>query len=223
MSALVPAQALHFSGPAGTLEGLIESPMDGPLLLGAVICHPHPLYGGSLHNKVVHTLARALGAGGAGTLRFNFRGVGASSGQFDGGLGETDDTLAAAALVRERWPNAPLVLAGFSFGGAVALRAAAQVRPDWLILVAPAIERVPLDKLSPPTYPWLVVQGEADEVVSADSVRQWLAGLTPRAPPQLCLLAGVGHFFHGQLHTLRDCLATHWPRSLPHRRSSPET
>ena len=200
-------------GPAGVLEVLIEEPIAAvPLRFAAVVCHPHPLFGGTLHNKVVHTLARALRAGGAGTLRFNFRGVGGSAGRHDHGVGETADTLAAVAWARAHWPAVPLLLAGFSFGAAVAIRAAAQAGPAWLISVAPAVDRVDLDAVSIPECDWLIVQGDADDIVAPQSVLSWAERWAPRA--RLRLLAGVGHFFHGRLHELADCIREEWPAGI---------
>jgi alpha/beta superfamily hydrolase len=210
----VPAreQPVAFTGPAGAIEGVLDLPVGGEPAFLAVVCHPHPLHGGTMHNKVAHTLARALREQGGAALRFNFRGVGASVGVHDGGIGETGDALAAAAEMRERWPVLPLVLAGFSFGAGVALRAAATVQPDWLVCIAPAVDRVPLDGFVAPACPWLILQGDADEVVDPASVVRW-AGEAPGAP-QLVLLPGVGHFFHGQLHALREQLLAAWPPSL---------
>jgi alpha/beta superfamily hydrolase len=177
-----------------------------------VVCHPHPLFGGTMHNKVVHTVARALRAGGATTLRFNFRGVGASAGVHDGGAGETEDALAAVGWARERWPGVPLVLGGFSFGAAIAIRAAAASRPDWLISVAPAVDRVDLGTAPLPECDWLIIQGGADEIVAPEAVMEWRARRAPQA--RLRLLEGVGHFFHGRLHELQECIRSEWPLAL---------
>ena len=212
MSAAGGAQTLQIPGPAGPLEALLEMPVGAAPVLAAIVCHPHPLFGGTLHNKVVHTVAKLLRQRGAVSLRFNFRGVGASAGVHDGGAGEGEDALAAVAAVRERWPQLPLVLAGFSFGAAVAIAVAARAQPAWLISVAPAVDRVPLDDFLAPACPWLIVQGEADEVVSCEQVRAWRAARASSAT--LCLLPGVGHFFHGRLHELQDCLVAHWPAGL---------
>ena len=200
------AEALMIEGPAGGLEALLEQPLAdlqhaAPAAFG-VICHPHPLYGGSMQNKVVHTLARACQERGMPTLRFNFRGVGASAGSYDEGRGETQDTLAVIAAGRARWPHAALTLAGFSFGAVVSLMAAAAAAPSRLISVAPAVARFGLASMARPACPWLIVQGDADEVVDAREVQAFAASFSP--PPQLVLLAGVGHFFHGRLDQLRD-------------------
>ncbi len=193
-------------GPAGRLEALLEQPpaqsqLAAPAAFG-VICHPHPLHGGSMQNKVVYTLARACQERGMPTLRFNFRGVGASTGSYDEGRGETQDALAVVAAGRARWPHATLTLAGFSFGAVVSLMAAAAAAPSRLISVAPAVTRFGLASMARPACPWLIVQGDADEVVDARATQAFAAGFSP--PPQLVLLAGVGHFFHGRLDQLRD-------------------
>lgn len=208
-------ESISIAGPAGRLEALVDPPAAaaGSPLLAAVICHPHPLFGGTLQNKVVHTLARTLRAAGGAALRFNFRGVGASEGTHDGGGGEIGDALAAVAWARGRWPGAPLVLAGFSFGGAVAIQAAAAAGAAWLITVAPAVDRVPLEQLELPRCDWLVVQGDADDVVPADTVLQWMTRWAPQA--RVRVLSGVGHFFHGRLHELQNCLREEWPAAIP--------
>jgi alpha/beta superfamily hydrolase len=167
----------------------------------AIVCHPHPLYGGTLDNKVVYTLARAFLACGAAVVRFNFRGVGVSAGHYDEGRGETADALAAIAYGRARWPGTVLWLAGFSFGAAVAVRAAATAEPTRLVLVAPGVTRVALDGVPSPRCPWLLVQGDADEVIEPASVLSW-AQRQDRAPV-LRSFPGTGHFFHGRLPELR--------------------
>jgi uncharacterized protein len=194
------------AGPSGALEALIETPAtDGVVAAPAafgVICHPHPLHGGTMDNKVVWTLARAFQEHGAPTIRFNFRGVGASAGSYDGGEGEVADALAMVAHGHTRWPGAALWLAGFSFGGVVALRAAAAARPALLVTVAPGITTIPVGAAPTPECPWLIVQGETDDVVPAAAVSAWARALRP--PPQLIVLPGAGHFFHGRINQLRD-------------------
>jgi alpha/beta superfamily hydrolase len=162
------------------------------------------LYGGTMDNKVVTTVARALHEAGIPTLRFNFRGVGASTGEFDRGDGETVDADAVARWGAERWPGRSLVIAGFSFGGHVALRLAQQREPRHLITIAPAIQRLEGQAAKVPRCPWLVVQGDADDVVDPAAIIAWVDSLTPR--PRLVLLHGVGHFFHGQLQVLREAV-----------------
>jgi alpha/beta superfamily hydrolase len=166
-----------------------------------VVCHPHPLYGGTLQNKVVHTLARAMQELGAPTVRFNFRGVGGSAGGYDGGIGEFEDALAACAWARRRWNCEALWLAGFSFGAAVALEATAAVRPRSLVTVAPPVGRIIVNPVPRPECPWLVVQGDRDELVDAVQVRRWVDEFAP--PPRLVVLEGAEHFFHGRLGELR--------------------
>jgi uncharacterized protein len=196
------AEQLLIDGPAGVLEAVLEDPQASPPAGFAVVCHPHPQHGGNLHNKVVHTVARACQERGMATLRFNYRGVGASAGSYDEGRGETQDTLAVVATGRTRWPGAPLTLAGFSFGGMVSLLAAAEAAPARLISVAPAVTRAEFESLARPDCPWLIVQGEADEIVKCSEVQAFAARFQP--PPQLLVLPGVGHFFHRRLPELRD-------------------
>jgi uncharacterized protein len=193
-------QRLTLAGPSGAIEALIETPADTEPRAFGVICHPHPLYGGALENKVVHTLARSFQELGAASVRFNFRGVGKSAGRFAEGLGETADTLAVIEAGRVRWPAMPLWLAGFSFGGAIAVRAAAAAEARLLITVAPAVTLINLSDIKVPDCPWLIVQGTEDELVDAKKVADWAASLAPA--PRVALLPGVGHFFHGRLREL---------------------
>jgi uncharacterized protein len=203
--ALPVHERVTFAGPAGDIEARVETPqgVTQPSAF-AVVCHPHPLFGGTLDNKVVYTLARSFHDLGMPTIRFNFRGVGKSAGSFADGIGETDDALAVIAAAREKWPGAALWLAGFSFGGAVAIRAAAAANAARLVLVAPAIKRVSLEGVAVPAIPWLIVQGDADELVNAQETLEWAKPLAN--PPQIVVLPGVEHFFHGKLNELRDAV-----------------
>lgn len=200
------AEPVTLPGPAGPLEAVVSEPQPPDTRPAfehfAVVCHPHPLYGGTLDNKVVYTLARAFEACGAPTIRFNFRGVGSSAGAYDEGRGETEDALAAIAYGRARWKGAGLWLGGFSFGGAVALRAAAQALPQRMVLVAPGVTRVGMEGVSSPQCPWLLVQGESDEVIDPGEVLRWAQRQS--LPPQIHRFPDVGHFFHGRLHELRE-------------------
>jgi len=197
-------EAVVIDGPAGALEGRAENPLpDAAVQVVGVVCHPHPLYGGTMQNKVVHTLARAMQELGAPTVRFNFRGVGASAGTHDEGRGEIDDAAAAADWARRRWRCDRLWLVGFSFGAAVALQAAPRLSPERLVTVAPPVARLGLEGMPPrPAADWLIVQGDADEVVDAAEVARWAARYDPR--PELIVLAGAEHFFHGRLTELRE-------------------
>lgn len=188
------------AGPAGAIEALIEAPGNTPPRAFGVVCHPHPLYGGTLQNKVVHTLARSFQDLGAPTLRFNFRGVGESAGSYADGIGETEDVLAVVAEGQRRWPGAAVWLAGFSFGGAVALRAAARAGAQLLVTVAPAVRLIDVSQTKTPDCPWLIVQGDADDLVEPATVLAWAAKLVPA--PTVKLVPGVGHFFHGRLTEL---------------------
>ena len=154
-SAAFAAESLVLRGPAGDLEARLDFPPPAPAVdpaapaACAVVCHPHPLFGGTLSNKVVHTLARTFNDAGMPSLRFNFRGVGASAGTHDGGPGEVQDALAAVRYCRERWPQARLWLAGFSFGAAVAIRASMAAAPAGLVAVAPAVDRMDIGAVTP--------------------------------------------------------------------------
>ena len=189
-------------GPAGVLEAAIDS-SGGHAVATAVVCHPHPLQQGAMTNKVVTTVARAFTRLGADAVRFNFRGVGGSAGSYAGGIGECDDALAVVAWCRDRWPERPLYLGGFSFGGAVAAQIAARVAPAGLVTVAPPVDRL-RESFVAPRCPWLLVQGEADDVVPPGPVLEWSRSLA--SPPKVVLLPGVGHFFHGSLAALTQAV-----------------
>lgn len=197
--------ALSLHGPVGRIEGLLDMPAGTALPAVAVICHPHPQHQGTQLNKVVHTISRSMNELGAPAIRFNFRGVGASEGAYADGLGEAEDLVAVAGWARDRFPQAELWLAGFSFGAAVAIRAAGQLRPARLISVAPPVVRMAglLENVRV-ECPWLIVQGTADEVVAAEDVQGWVQTRHPSA--ELILLPEVGHFFHGRLTLLRETL-----------------
>jgi alpha/beta superfamily hydrolase len=201
------AEVFTVGGPAGALETKLEFPdvLGQPPVFG-VVCHPHSLYGGTMDNKVTHVLARAMNECGAPTLRFNFRGVGASAGSFDNGRGETDDLAAVVTEGRRRFPDAALWLGGFSFGAFVALRAASRLLPAKLVAVAPPVARFELGSVAHPDCDWMLAQGDADDVVPPDGVLAWAAE-QPATPhgrrPRLHVLAGAGHFFHGKLHELK--------------------
>ena len=157
-----------------------------------------------MHNKVAHTLARAFARSGFAALRFNFRGTEGSEGRYDNGRGELDDALAAIAWMRGRYPDGPGWLAGFSFGAAIAVRAAVADEVDGLVTVAPAIYRFAAGLEGQPRCPWLVVQGDEDELVDVEETVEWINSLEPG--PELLVMRGAEHFFHGRLNDLRGAV-----------------
>jgi alpha/beta superfamily hydrolase len=198
---------LSIPGPAGRIEAAFDAAdaeaTPQPVL--AIVCHPLPTEGGTMHNKVVTMAARALRECGVDTLRFNFRGVGASEGAFDDGEGELDDLRAVAAWARAQHPDKTLWLAGFSFGAWVSLRGAVELGTKALVSIAPPVGRSwDFDSITLPTVPWLVIQGDADEIVDAEAVREWVASLP--TPPQLVKMPDTSHFFHRKLMDLRGAL-----------------
>ena len=197
-------EKLFIEGPAGRLEAVLERPGEGALEGCAVVCHPHPQHGGTLHNKVAHTLARAFVRSGFEALRFNFRGTERSDGVFDNGVGELDDALAALHWLSDRHPDLPIWLAGFSFGAAMAVKAAVAEPVDGLISVAPAISRFASGLATQPHCPWLIVQGDEDELVDIEETVAWVDSLEPG--PELLVLDGAEHFFHGRLTELREAV-----------------
>jgi uncharacterized protein len=207
-------------GAAGAIEvaaGGAESPRRV-----AVIAHPHPLYGGTMDNKVVTTLARAFAEAGAVTLRFNFRGVGATEGAHDEGRGEADDMVRVAGHARELHPGLPLCLAGFSFGGAVAVRASARLDFQLLVLAAPGFRRISPEGMGAPPDPddpalgapgrhtsanTVVIHGDRDDTVPlSDSI-----GWATRREVPVVVVPGGEHFFHRKLHVLRE-IVLRWSR-----------
>lgn len=174
----------------------------------AIIAHPHPLYGGTMNNKVVHTVARAVCDLGVIAVRFNFRGVGLSEGEYDHGIGETQDLLAVADWCKEHYPGKALWLAGFSFGSYVAARSAQFLLPKQLLSIGPPVERFDFDVLHDIFCPWLVIQGDEDEVVNPGKVYEWVERHKPK--PDLIKLEGAGHFFHRRLLDLRQLIINYY-------------
>ena len=202
------AQTEHLTqpGPAGQIELAIDRPV-GPSRSHIVIAHPHPLFGGTLSNKVVQTLARAAVQAGWTAIRFNVRGVGRSAGQYDEGRGELDDLL---AVVAAQAPDGPLSMAGFSFGAFVTSHAVARLqaqRPiDRVLLVGTAASRFQVETVAAELHPrTLVIHGESDDTVPLSSVMDWAR---PQSLPVL-VVPGGGHFFHGQLPLLKDLALRH--------------
>lgn len=216
---LCTGEELLIPGPAGNIEVLTSCPEcyigSSPI---AVICHPHPLYGGNMRNKVVHILAESFNSMGLRAVTFNFRGVEKSTGRYDRGVGETEDLKAVVDYFRKRHPEAPLWLAGFSFGAYVALRAHQQLDAERLLLVAPPVGLFDFDDLPEVTIPWMVIQGGKDEVVAPAAVSSWLQQRRHR--PVLRWMADADHFFHGRLNRLRESVVKLWSDALPDAKES---
>ncbi len=192
-------------GPAGDLEVLASPDVKGSQTSAiGIICHPHPLHGGTMNNKVVTTLARVFKDLGLRSVRFNFRGVGKSAGKFDQGKGEVNDLLAVVEWVKTIAPEVPIWLGGFSFGAAVSAYAATQIPVARLVSIAPPVPRFDLTGLPPILCPWVVVQGDQDEIVEPEAVFNWIETLNPK--PVVIRMEGAGHFFHGRLLELRSKL-----------------
>lgn len=195
---MVAQSKITLAGPAGTLEGMLHLPDSEPVAI-AVVAHPLPTMGGTMDNKIVTTLAKTFSELGFATLRFNFRGVGGSEGIFDSGNGEVDDALAVVQHARDAFGHLPLILAGFSFGGYVAARAAQHLYPGAhkLVLVGPAVGRFAMPAVPHNT---LVIHGEHDEIIPLPEALDWAR---PQHLP-VVVLPEAGHFFHGRLQQLKQ-------------------
>lgn len=189
------------NGPAGKLEIAMSEPTTMPRSAWGIVCHPHPLHGGTMQNKVVTTLVKVFHDLGLHTVRFNFRGVGRSEGQFDQGVGELEDLLAVIDWVQQQRIQSELWLAGFSFGASIAAKAATQIPINRLITVAPPVEHFSMQHLPPIICPWILVQGEKDDVISPQAVLAWAEQREPK--PTIIRFPEADHFFHGQLTELR--------------------
>lgn len=197
--------ALFINGPCGQLEALYQEVPDARGMV--LICHPNPVQGGTMLNKVVSTLQRTARDAGFITLRFNYRGTGNSAGEHDMGQGEVDDAQAAMLWLKDRHPELALTLFGFSFGGFVAATLAGRLerqglRLNHLFMLAPAVMRIKSTDDLPQDCPITVIQPETDEVVAPELVYDWCAAL-PRAY-ELLKVAECGHFFHGKLTELKE-------------------
>ncbi|MFC3116331.1 alpha/beta hydrolase [Cellvibrio fontiphilus] len=210
-------QAVFVPGPSGQLEAMIHAPDDEGVFSErraiAIICHPHPQHGGTMDNKVVTTLMRVYRDLGIAVVRFNFRGVGRSEGQFDNAIGEQDDLLAMVAWLNQQFPDAPLLLTGFSFGSSIAAQVSYEVaRLLHLALIAPPVERYPYARNGKFNCPLCVVQGGKDERVVASGVYDWAASL--QSDVELIRYPEAGHFFHGYLTALKVDLSAAIERQL---------
>ena len=203
-------ETIFIPGPAGDLECRVTVP-DGWTNSGPVgiCCHPHPLYGGSLSNKVVHIIGKTFNELGCISLRFNFRGVGKSQGEFANTVGERDDLLTVYNWVKQKYKDSPVWLAGFSFGACIALMAHETIKPERLLIVAPAVDMYPeLNKVQVVTQDWILAQGENDEIISAPAVTVWKN--KQAIEPKLLWFEDTGHFFHGKLTQLSERIKSIW-------------
>ncbi len=187
------------AGKTGLLEARLMVPEEGKSQYFVLLGHPHSLKGGSMQNKVVTTLARMFREMGISSLRFNFRGVGASEGEFDAGIGEGEDMLALAQEVQHLSPETTLLFAGFSFGGFVAYRAATQIPNGLLLTVAPPVNHFDFTAFESDPKPWVVLQGDEDEVISPDLVFEF----AEERAISVLKFEETGHFFHGKLAELK--------------------
>ena len=195
-------ERIYIEGSAGRIETVVDLP-DSPPRGAALVAHPHPLYGGTLDNKVVQTLAKAFVDLGYVSLRPNFRGVGASEGTHDEGRGETEDLLRVVAHAKEAFGELPLVLAGFSFGAAVQTQVAQRAAPERVVLVGVAVGRFPSETVPPDT---IVIHGEVDETVPLARVLDWAR---PQALP-VVVIPGADHFFHLRLNLIKRIVKSSW-------------
>jgi len=192
-------ELLH--GPSGQLEAAIIRAEDGENKPWGIVCHPHPLYGGTMDNKIVTTIVRAFQHFKLNTIRFNFRGVGRSEGLFDEGNGELNDLLSVIDWIRQQKTEPDIWLGGFSFGAYIAAKGATLIDAKKLVMIAPPVVHFPMQTLPAIKCDWVLAQGMQDDVVSPEAVLTWATSRTPA--PQILQFPEAGHYFHGQLTELR--------------------
>jgi len=196
------------SGKIETVINIAKFDIKNDENIVAIICHPHPLHGGTMHNKVVHTASKAFNELGIDAIRFNYRGVGKSEGKFCDSIGEAEDLQSIINWVQEHKPNTKLILAGFSFGSFIALTGACNPKNNCisLISIAPAVNHQNYEKYMPidKNLPWLLIHGTADEVIDFDIVKTWLDNLSVK--PQVEIFDEASHFFHGRLVELKNII-----------------
>ena len=196
-------ESLSLEGPAGQLEALLEEPENGQPRLAAVVCHPHPLFGGTMHNKVVYRIARGLRRAGSVVLRFNFRGVGQSRGVHGNMTGEIEDARAALAYLRERYPELPFALAGFSFGSRAIMQLGCEIGGAEFLLAAGFATRMgPVDFLAECRIPKIFIHSTHDQFGPVPEFEQMYAQVAE--PKQLIWIESEDHFFAGALEQLEE-------------------
>lgn len=198
------ANMLLIPGKAGQIEAIMDMPENANSDTIAVICHPHPLFEGTMHNKVVSTLHRVCHQLNIPNVRFNFRGVGKSEGEYAGAEGGVEDCLAVIDYLKESHPHKNLWIFGFSFGAYVAAKTATQVATELLITVAPPVGKDYFGQLPERKQPWILAQSKDDQVIDAQAVYDWYDSLEHQ--PYLISFDEAGHFFHGKLIPLREKL-----------------
>ena len=193
-------------GKAGRIEAAHDKIKNANSDKVAVICHPHPLYQGTMHNKVVTTIARAMKSCSIESFRFNYRGVGDSEGEYGEGFGETEDLISICEWIKANTSAKDIILCGFSFGGGVAYMGLEKLdMVSSLVTIAPAVDRFDLSGYTQPTIPWLTIQGTDDDTVSPQSVFDFMAKQDDSSLT-LIKMDEVGHFFHGKLTNLKEVI-----------------
>jgi len=207
---------LSFVGGAGNIEAILHLPQQNhdhePLKAIMICCHPHPQFGGTMTNKVVHTLCKTFCKMGMPSLRFNFRGIGQSEGEYDNGKGESEDLLLLCEIMNENWPEQQLWLSGFSFGSWVAAHSAVSAGAKQLLSVAPPVQHFDFNQFQRPDCPWLVLMGEEDEIVEPETVFDWVDSQNNQI--ELVKFPETGHFFHGELVNMSRILKQHYQSTL---------
>lgn len=199
----IETKAVEIAGPVGAIEAVLDSPEVSSIhSYVSINCHPHSLHGGTMTNKVVHTVSRSIAACGIPSIRFNFRGVGKSAGNYDEGVGEREDLSAVVDWMKKTYPNSKVILTGFSFGSYVSAFASEQINPNLLISVAPPVKRFDFNGFIRPDCEWHVIMGTADELVEFSEVEKWVGEF--EKSPELTVMAEASHFFHGRLIELRE-------------------
>lgn len=203
-------ESLFIKGPAGRLEAILEEPEDGALREAALVCHPHPQHGGTMHNKVVYRIAKGLRRSGSVVLRFNYRGVNLSEGEYDQGVGEVEDARAALAVLRERYPDLPFAVAGFSFGSRIALRLCEGVQR--VIPVGFPSRFRDADYVRECRAPRVFIQSTNDEYGPLSDLEPFVASLPD--PKRLITIEARDHFFAGSLDVLEQAVQSLPPSGL---------
>ena len=211
---MYPAGNLFIPVAHGQLEAILKEPRQDKAKGVALVLHPHPLGGGTMHNKVVFRAAAALNDAGLTVLRINFRGVGQSTGQHDEGRGERDDVRAGLDYLARQYPGSRITVCGFSFGARVGLEVAIQdPRVSFLIGIGTPLDKYDFDFLAQCRKPLLLVHGEHDEFGDVERLRAFVAELEPSVPVKLVVIPGAGHFFDTQLDELKRVI-TDWATDL---------